>query len=59
MVQLVSFTDKPVHGDNRLSIQVEGEGNLMYQVSTRYYLPWDKVPAPAARSVTDGHLRRL
>jgi uncharacterized protein YfaS (alpha-2-macroglobulin family) len=46
VVQLVSFTDRPVHGDNSLRIQVEGEGNLMYQVSTRYYLPWDKVPAP-------------
>jgi uncharacterized protein YfaS (alpha-2-macroglobulin family) len=47
VVQLVSFTDKPVHGDNRLRITLEGEGNLMYQVSTRYYLPWDRLPAPA------------
>lgn len=48
VVQLVSFTDKPVMGDNKLRIQVKGKGNLMYQVSTRYYLPWDKVPAPLA-----------
>lgn len=56
VVQMVSFTDRPVHGENRLRIKVEGEGNpstgsgqsLMYQVSTRYYLPWDKVPMPAA-----------
>ncbi|HSR29203.1 MAG TPA: alpha-2-macroglobulin family protein, partial [Anaerolineae bacterium] len=47
VVQLVSFTDKPVHGDNRLRIGVEGKGNLMYQISTRYYLPWDKLPASA------------
>jgi hypothetical protein len=46
VVQQVSFTDRPVHGDNTLRIQVDGEGNLMYQVSTRYYLPWDKVPSP-------------
>jgi hypothetical protein len=40
VVQLVSFTDRPVHGENRLRIGVEGKGNLMYQVTTRYYLPW-------------------
>ena len=46
VVQVVSFTDRPVHGENRLRIQVEGKGNMMYQVSTRYYLPWDQVPVP-------------
>jgi uncharacterized protein YfaS (alpha-2-macroglobulin family) len=50
VVQLVSFTDKPVLGDNKLRIQVEGKGNLMYQISTRYYLSWDKVPAVAPES---------
>jgi uncharacterized protein YfaS (alpha-2-macroglobulin family) len=44
VVQLVSFTDKPVHGDNHLRIGVVGKGNLMYQVSSSYYLPWDQVP---------------
>jgi uncharacterized protein YfaS (alpha-2-macroglobulin family) len=33
-------------GANRVQIDVEGGGNLMYQVATSYYLPWDKVPAP-------------
>jgi 5-hydroxyisourate hydrolase-like protein (transthyretin family) len=47
VVQLVSFTDRPVHGENKLRIGVEGKGNLMYQISTRYYLPWDKLPASA------------
>jgi len=46
VVQLVSFTDRPVQGDNKVRIHVEGQGNLMYQISTRYYLPWDKVPLP-------------
>jgi uncharacterized protein YfaS (alpha-2-macroglobulin family) len=45
VVQLVSFTDKPVHGDNKVRLHVEGKGNLMVQISTRYFLPWDKVPA--------------
>ena len=30
-------------GTNRVEIKVEGGGNLMYQVATRYYLPWDQV----------------
>ena len=30
-------------GQNRVQIDLEGGGNLMYQVMTRYYLPWDKV----------------
>ncbi len=47
VVQLVSFTDSPVHGDNTVRIKVTGKGNLMYQISTRYYLPWDKVTPPA------------
>jgi len=31
-------------GENRVQIDMEGGGNLMYQVATRYYLPWDEVP---------------
>ena len=31
-------------GTNRVQIEVEGGGNLMYQVATRYYLPWNQVP---------------
>ncbi len=42
VVQLVSFDDvKP--GDNEVSIEVSGEGNLMYQITNNYYLPWDKL----------------
>jgi uncharacterized protein YfaS (alpha-2-macroglobulin family) len=46
VVQLVSFTDRPVLGDNKVRVKVEGGGNLMLQISSRYYLPWDMVPAP-------------
>jgi uncharacterized protein YfaS (alpha-2-macroglobulin family) len=31
-------------GANRVQIGLEGGGNLMYQVATRHYLPWDQVP---------------
>jgi uncharacterized protein YfaS (alpha-2-macroglobulin family) len=47
VVQVVSFTDRPVLGDNKVRIGVSGKGNLMYQISSRYYLPWDKVTVPA------------
>jgi uncharacterized protein YfaS (alpha-2-macroglobulin family) len=44
VVQLVSFSEKALPGDNRLRIEVEGQGSLMYQVSSRYYLPWGHLP---------------
>jgi len=31
-------------GTNRVQIDLEGGGNLMYQVATSFYLPWDQVP---------------
>lgn len=33
-------------GANRIQLEVAGGSNLMYQVATGYYLPWDKVPPP-------------
>ncbi len=45
VVHLVTFDQgfSPT-GANRVQIEVEGGSNLMYQVATSYYLPWDKVP---------------
>ncbi len=44
-------------GANRLQLEVEGGQNLMYQVTTSYYLPWDKVPpAPAGAELLDINL---
>jgi hypothetical protein len=44
-------------GANRLQLEVEGGQNLMYQVTTSYYLPWDKVPpAPAGEELLDINL---
>jgi hypothetical protein len=31
-------------GSSEVQIELEGGGNLMYQVATHYYLPWDQVP---------------
>ena len=43
VVQLISFDDVRL-GQNVVSIEVEGEGNLMYQIAGNYYLPWDVLP---------------
>jgi len=31
-------------GANRVQIELGGGGNLMYQIATSFYLPWDQVP---------------
>ena len=43
MVQLLTFEDLNPGAANRVDLQVEGQGNLMYQVTTSYYLPWGDV----------------
>ncbi|MEJ2210338.1 MAG: alpha-2-macroglobulin family protein, partial [Anaerolineae bacterium] len=53
VVQLVSFSEKALPGDNRLRIEVEGQGSLMYQVSSHYYLPWDRLPAAEGPGLMD------
>ncbi len=52
VVQLVTFTDKAVEGDNVVRIEVEGKGNLMYQVTARYYVPWELVPPEEKEAMT-------
>lgn len=46
VVQSVRFTDlKPsTAGNNQLTITVDGDRSLQYQVITEYYLPWASVP---------------
>ncbi len=34
-------------GDNRIEIRFEGEGTTLYQIVSRYYLPWKQVRPPA------------
>jgi hypothetical protein len=43
VVHSLVFDDVQV-GDNAVEFQVEGGGNLMYQVTAEYYAPWDKLP---------------
>ncbi|HIQ06095.1 MAG TPA: hypothetical protein EYH31_10500 [Anaerolineae bacterium] len=61
VVHLVSFDDVVAPGENRLLISVEGKGQLMYQVTSQYYIPWDLVPdiAPPPQLMTiDVHYDR-
>lgn len=44
VVQMVTFSDVAL-GDNVVDIQVEGDGNLMYQITGGYYLPYDALDA--------------
>jgi len=44
VVHLVTFDRGFRARDNRVEIEVQGGGNLMYQVTTRFYLPWELVP---------------
>jgi uncharacterized protein YfaS (alpha-2-macroglobulin family) len=44
VVQLIAFDDLRPATENLVTISVEGEGNLMYQVAGSYYLPWETLP---------------
>ncbi len=47
VVHIVTFDQGfSTTGANRIQLEVEGGSNLMYQVTTAYYLPWDKAPLP-------------
>jgi hypothetical protein len=47
VVHLVTFDQGfSRSGTNEVQLEVEGGGNLMYQVATSYYLPWANVTAP-------------
>jgi hypothetical protein len=43
-VQLLTF-DNVRLDENEVTIEVAGEGNLMYQVAGSYYLPWEVLPS--------------
>lgn len=43
VVQLLTFEDVNIGRENLVSIQSSGEGNLMYQITGSYYLPWEKL----------------
>jgi len=34
-------------GRNEVKLSFQGKGNLLYQIVSRYYVPWEKIPPPA------------
>ncbi len=46
VVHLRTFTDGTRPGDNTVALEIEGEGAVMYQITARYYLPWELIPEP-------------
>lgn len=44
VVHVVTFEQGFLPGGNQVQIDLQGSGSLMYQVATRFYLPWDLVP---------------
>ncbi len=64
VVQQVSFDDINPGGENVVEITSQGEGNLMFQVSSGYYLPWqdlalypDLVPTEELLTIDVGYDR--
>jgi uncharacterized protein YfaS (alpha-2-macroglobulin family) len=43
IIQTVTFDDVNPGAISTITLEVEGDGNLMYQVSGGYYLPWQEV----------------
>ena len=43
VVQMVTFEDVNVGRENLVEISTQGEGQLMYQISGSYYLPWEEI----------------
>lgn len=41
VVQMLSYEDVLPGAENVIAINMQGEGNLMYQVVSSYYLPWE------------------
>ena len=43
VVQLMVYDDIRIGAANTVEIEMEGQGELMYQIAGGYYLPWDEV----------------
>lgn len=39
-------------GDNQIEIDFAGKGSALYQIVSKYYLPWDRVPPPPKEALT-------
>ena len=47
VMRQISLAEWIKPGQNTITLQYDGEGAPLYQIVTRYYLPWEKVQLPA------------
>ncbi|MGA1869615.1 MAG: hypothetical protein ACMUJM_13845, partial [bacterium] len=52
ILRLIELKPYTVEGENTVTINLTGEGNLLYQVVGIYFLPWDEVEIPASPPLT-------
>jgi hypothetical protein len=54
VMRQVSLAEYIREGDNKITLQYDGEGSPLYQIVGRYYLPWKEVepPLPAFSPLT-------
>jgi alpha-2-macroglobulin-like protein len=45
LLRMVDLAEYVHAGSNDVTVEFEGTGTFMYQVTGRYYVPWDEVPA--------------
>ncbi len=53
LMRQFDLRDYVFEGNNDITIEIDGEGQFLYQIVGRYYLPWDLVgPSPSEEIVT-------
>jgi hypothetical protein len=51
LMRLFDLQDLVVEGDNEVTITIDGEGQFLYQIVGRYYLPWSEVGPPSSADI--------
>ncbi len=51
LMRQFDLRDYVIEGDNDVTIEIDGEGEFLYQIVGRYYLPWELVPAPPSEDI--------
>lgn len=47
VMRQISLGSHLKEGANAIHLEYHGEGSLLYQIAGRYYIPWDRIAAPA------------
>jgi len=52
MYHILDFKNDTKPGENKISLEFDGEGGMMYQIVTRYYSPWKDIEVPKEEALT-------